>query len=94
MERFFDGTNQENSKTQGGKAQIRRIQKNKKERKRRDFYVCGGSHTHVFFHQSGTPWGYHPHATLPQENLLIWEPPLQQNSLSKQGSKLECAEGR
>jgi hypothetical protein len=41
MERFFDGTNQENSKTQGGKGQIRKIQKNKKERmeerKRRHF---------------------------------------------------------
>jgi len=32
MERFFDGTNQENSKTQGGKGQITKIQKNKKER--------------------------------------------------------------
>jgi hypothetical protein len=32
LERFFDGTNQKNSKTQGGKAQIRKIQKNKKER--------------------------------------------------------------
>jgi hypothetical protein len=48
MERFFVGMDQENSKTQGGKGQIRIIQKNKKERmeerKRRDFYVCGGSH--------------------------------------------------
>jgi hypothetical protein len=32
MERFFDGMNHENSKTQGGKGQIRKIQKNKKER--------------------------------------------------------------
>jgi len=31
MERFFDGTNQENSKTRG-KGQIRKIFKNKKER--------------------------------------------------------------
>jgi len=42
MERFFNGMDQENSKTQGGKGQIRKIQKNKKERmeerKRRDFY--------------------------------------------------------
>jgi hypothetical protein len=39
---FFDRMDQENSKTQGGKGQIRKIQKNKKERmeerKRRDFY--------------------------------------------------------
>ncbi len=27
MERFFDGTDQENSKTKGGKGQIKRIQK-------------------------------------------------------------------
>jgi hypothetical protein len=51
MERFFDGMNQENSKTRG-KVQIRKILKNKKERmqerKRRDFYTRGGSHTHVF----------------------------------------------
>jgi hypothetical protein len=32
MERFFDGMDQENSKPQGGKGQIRKIQKNKKER--------------------------------------------------------------
>jgi hypothetical protein len=40
MERFFDGMDDENSKTQGAKGQIRKIQKNKKERmeerKRRD----------------------------------------------------------
>ncbi len=51
MERFFDGMDQENSKTQGGKGQIRKFQKNKKERmeqrKRRDFYIHGGSHTRV-----------------------------------------------
>jgi hypothetical protein len=39
---FFDGMDQENLKTQGGKGQIRKIQNNKKERmeegKRRDFY--------------------------------------------------------
>jgi hypothetical protein len=28
-------------------------------------------------HQSGMPLGYHPHVTLPQENPLVWEPPLQ-----------------
>jgi hypothetical protein len=30
MERFFDGMNQENSTTQGGKGQIRKIQKKQK----------------------------------------------------------------
>jgi hypothetical protein len=52
MEIFFDGMDQENSKTQGRKAQIMKIQKTKRvrmeERKRRDFYIHGGSHTHVF----------------------------------------------
>jgi hypothetical protein len=47
--KIFDGTDQENSKTQGGKAQIKKIQKNKKERmkerKRKDFDTHGGSHT-------------------------------------------------
>ncbi len=42
----------ENSKTQGRKGLIRKIQKKKMERmderKRRDFYIRGGSHTHVF----------------------------------------------
>jgi len=59
MERFFDGTHQENSKTQGGKGQIRKI-KEKKERKRKEkgeifpfvevpILKCspeGGSHSH------------------------------------------------
>jgi len=43
MERFFDETDQESSKTQGGKEQFRKILKNKKERmeerKRRNFYI-------------------------------------------------------
>jgi hypothetical protein len=73
MERFFDGLNHENSKTQGGKGQIRKIQKNKKERKRRDFYTHGGSHTRMF-----SIGQEHPRATaLPQENPLELEPPLQ-----------------
>ncbi len=77
MERLFDGMDQENSKTRG-KGQIRKIQKNKKERmeerKRRDFYVHGGSHTCVFLISQE-----HPRAILPQENPLVWGPPLQQN---------------
>jgi hypothetical protein len=32
MERFFNGMDQENSKSQGGKGQIMKIQKNKSER--------------------------------------------------------------
>jgi len=32
MERFFDGMDEENSKTQGGKRQMKKIHKNKKER--------------------------------------------------------------
>ncbi len=53
MERLFDGMDQEHSKIQGEKGQIRKIQKkNNKEtveqRKRRDFDAHGGSHTRVF----------------------------------------------
>jgi hypothetical protein len=52
MEQFFDRTDQENSKTQGGRGQIRKIQENKKEimeeRKRRDLCGGGGSHTRGF----------------------------------------------
>jgi len=32
MERFFDGTDQEISKTQGGKGQVRKIQKRKRKK--------------------------------------------------------------
>jgi hypothetical protein len=82
MERFFDGIVQKNSKTQGGKGQIRKIQKIKKERmeerKRRDFYVGGGSHTRLF----SICWEHH-RGTLTQENpLLLWGPPLQQKTLA------------
>jgi hypothetical protein len=82
MERFFDGMDQKNSKTQGGKGQIMKIPKIKKERmeerKRRDFIffdVGGGSHTRVF----SIGWE-HPRATLPQENPLVWGPHLQQKT--------------
>lgn len=61
------------------------------ESKRRDFFVCGGSYTHTRVFSISRD---RPDATLPQENPLIWEPSLQQNSLSTQGSKLECLEGR
>jgi hypothetical protein len=57
-------------------ARIRKIQKNKKQRmeqrKRRDFYMRGGSHTRVFSISQERPY-----ATLPQENPLVREPPLQ-----------------
>jgi len=59
MEQFFDGTDQENSKTQGARGQIRKIQENKKEimeeRKRRDLCISGGSHTRVFASGWGCP---------------------------------------
>jgi len=74
MERFYDGTDQENLKTQEGK--------NGGKKKKRFFFnfnVLGDSHTRVFsISQSRTPLGYRPCATLPQENPLVWEPPLQQ----------------
>jgi hypothetical protein len=52
MERFFDGMDQENSKTQVGKGQIRKFRKKtrrKEWRKEKEeiFYIHGGSHTRV-----------------------------------------------
>ncbi len=64
MERFFDGMDQENSKTQGGKDRSEKFKNTRRkgtdqeiskkprrkeleERKRRDFYIHGGSHSHV-----------------------------------------------
>jgi hypothetical protein len=79
MERFFDGTDQENSKTQGGKGQFRKIHPKKKkkkgknggkQKKRFSYYVHnGGSHTRVFSIGQEHPSGYRPCATLPQESL-------------------------
>jgi hypothetical protein len=59
---------------------IRKIHKNKMERmeekKRRDFYICGGL---ILMCSAlvGNTKGYRPRATLPQENPLICEPALQ-----------------
>jgi hypothetical protein len=63
MERFFDGTDQENSKKQETK--------NGGKKKKKFFTYVGGSHTHVFSISQE-----HPCATLPRENPLAWEPPL------------------
>jgi hypothetical protein len=45
------GWTQQNLKTQGGKGQMRKIEKKEKEimeeTKRRDFYICTGSHSRV-----------------------------------------------
>jgi hypothetical protein len=65
MERFLDRRDQENSKTQGGKGQIRKNHKNKEkmgERKRRDVFSID--------------WDC-PFATLPSGEPLVWESPLQ-----------------
>jgi hypothetical protein len=65
MERFFDGMNQEISEIQGGKGQIRKIQKKtrrKEWRRERDeifnlkIYICGGSRTRVFSIGWEHPW--------------------------------------
>ncbi len=58
MERCFDGTDQENSKTRGERGQIRKVQKNKKERmeerKRTDFYRMWRCPYSCVLHRSGT----------------------------------------
>jgi hypothetical protein len=73
-------------KTQGEKGQIRKVKKNKKERmeerKRRDFYRMWRFLYSCALHRSGSASGYHHCATLPQENPLVWEPPLQKNNNS------------
>jgi hypothetical protein len=68
MERFFGGINHEISNKQEGK--------NRGKKKKRFLHMWRFPYSCVL-HQSGTPWGYHPHATLPQENPLELEPPLQ-----------------
>jgi hypothetical protein len=81
MERFFDGsqkfkntrrkgTNQENSKKQEGK--------NGGKKKKRLLSTWRFPYSCVL-HWSGMPSGYRPDGTLPQENPLVWEPPLEQN---------------
>jgi hypothetical protein len=49
IERFFDVTDQENSKTQGKG-------KNGGKKKKRFFYIHGGSHTRVFSICQERPW--------------------------------------
>jgi len=61
--------------------QIRKIQKNRKERmeerKRRGFFTYVEVPILVCSPSVGNASGYRPCVTLPQENPLIWEPPLQ-----------------
>jgi len=68
MERFFDGTDKENSKIQGG---------NNGGKKKEDFLHMWRFPYLWFLHRSGMASGYCPRVTFPQDNPLIWEPPLQ-----------------
>ncbi len=89
MERFFHRTNQEISEIQGGKGQIRKIQKKQEgknggEKKMRFLFLKLHMWRFLYscvLHRLGTPLCYCPHATLPQENPLVWEPPLQHKIL-------------
>jgi len=49
----------------------------REEKKRRIVSIRGGSWTHVFSWGLRTPLGSSPRVPLPQENTLVWEPPLQ-----------------
>jgi hypothetical protein len=54
-----------------------------RKEKEENFYIHGGSHPYLcVLHGSGMSTGYNAHATLPQENPLEWEPPLQLDPLS------------
>jgi hypothetical protein len=67
MERFFDGTDQENSKTQG--------ENNGGKKKKKLLHMWRFPYSCIL-HRSGMPSGYYcPSVTFPQENPLIWEPP-------------------
>ncbi len=75
---------------------IRKVQKHKKERmeerKRRDFYSTWRFLYSCVLHCSRTPSAYHHCATLPQENPLVWEPPLQKTTTTQIGvwNKVSC----
>jgi hypothetical protein len=84
MNRFLDGMDQENSE----KTRRKKWRKEKEEILFVFNYVHGGSQTHVFscvLHRSGRHSGYCPRVTLPQENPLVWEPPLQHNMVKLMG---------
>ncbi len=75
-----DGMDQENSKTQAGNGEIRKIQKNKKERmdeRKRKRIACTWRFPYwCVLHRLGTPSGYCPRVTVPQENPVVLEPRL------------------
>jgi hypothetical protein len=78
-------TDQKNSKTQGGKGQIRKFQKNQegknwRKEKEEIFTYMEVPIVMCVLNRLRTPSGYHPCATVPQENPLAWGPPLQPNT--------------
>jgi hypothetical protein len=86
MKRFFDGTDHVNSKTQGGKGhrsgQFKKTRTKEWKKEKEEILFLFFSHTSRFpyscvLHQSGTPSGYCPIATLPHKNPLLQETPLQ-----------------
>jgi hypothetical protein len=82
MESFFDGTDQENSKTRGGKGQIKNKKFKKNRRKewreiKRDFYTV---EVPILVCSSSIGNTLRPCAILLQENPLIRESPLQSKS--------------
>jgi len=94
MKRFLDGMDQESSKTQGGKGQIRKIQKKQegrnggKKKKRFFLYITPYMEVPILMCSpsvGNTHSGYCPRATLPLENALVWEPPLQYNMVKLMG---------
>jgi len=76
---FFDGMDQKIQKHKEEMARSGKFKKPRRKEWRKEkeeiFYVGGGSHTRVF----SIGWE-HLRATLPQENPLVWGPPLQQKT--------------
>jgi hypothetical protein len=89
---FLMGRIRKIQKQKEERGRSRESKKNKKEKnggKKKKRFLCMWRFPYsCVFHWSGMPWDYRPHATLPQENPLIWEPPLQQKFPINTGVKI------
>jgi hypothetical protein len=80
MERFFDGTDQENSKHKEERDRLgNKIKKRRKEwkkEKKRFFFEIFFTYIEVPILMCSPLGQEHPRTTLHQENSLVWETPL------------------
>ncbi len=79
--------NQEERDTSGKLKETRKKEWRKEKKKR---FLCTWRFPYpCVLHQLGMPWGYRPRATLPQENPLMWEPPLQQKCMNLERNSVQ-----